>query len=70
MELKYNIIFKNIENDMDLVIQVDGNCTIENLIKLYLKRSEKGNLIVNNIERTYYIYNGWKINYENNFETI
>ena len=70
MELKYSVIFKNIENGMDLVIQVDGNCTIENLIKLYLKRSEKGNLIVNNIERTYYICNGWKINYENNFETI
>ena len=49
---------------------VKDNCTIKDLIHLYFKRKGKDNLFINNIEKTYFIYNSILINYEDNENTV
>ena len=63
-----NFIFNNICVRTPLV--VDGDETIENLIHKYFKKVEKENLIINNIEKTYFMYNCKMINYKNNKEKL
>ena len=65
LHFQYNIIFKNYSGS-DICISLDKNETIENLIKIYFKRNEKQNLITNNFEKTYFIYNGILLKYKNN----
>ena len=54
----------------DEIIIIDKNKTIQDLIKLYFRKKEKENLIVDNIENVYFIYNGNEIKYENNDQKI
>ena len=63
-----NFVFNNICIRTPLV--VDGDETVENLIHKYFKKVEKENLIINNIEKTYFIYNSKTINYKNNKEKL
>ena len=49
---------------------VKDSCTIKDLIHLYFKRKGKDNLFINNIEKTYFIYNSNLINYEDNENTV
>ena len=49
---------------------VKDSCTIKDLIHLYFKRKGKDNLFINNIEKTYFIYNSTLINYEDNENTV
>ena len=61
----YNCIFKNFLGEM-ICIYMDGNNTIEELIHSYFKKKEKENLFVDNIEYTYFVFDGHEINYQNN----
>jgi len=65
MEYKYTFIFSNSLGE-DLSINVDKDTTIEELINMYFMRKGKGNLIINNIENTYFLYNALKLEYKNN----
>ena len=65
----YNCLFHNSLGET-LVITVEDNCTIKDLIHLYFKRKGKDNLFINNIEKTYFIYNSTLINYEDNENTV
>ena len=62
-------MFSEPTGNEELII-IDKNKTIQELIKLYLKKKEKENLFVDNIENVYFIYNGNKIKYENNDQKI
>ena len=62
----HDIIFKTMGNT--ILIKIDADTTVEELIHLYFKRMEKENLYTNNIENTYFLYNGKTIDYENNKE--
>ena len=65
----YNCLFHNSLGET-LVIMVEDSCTIKDLIHLYFKRKGKDNLFINNIEKTYFIYNSTLINYEDNENTV
>ena len=65
----YNCLFHNSLGET-LVIMVKDSCTIKDLIHLYFKRKGKDNLFINNIEKTYFIYNSTLINYEDNENTV
>ena len=65
----YNCLFHNSLGET-LVIMVKDSCTIKDLIHLYFKRKGKDNLFINNIEKTYFIYNSNLINYEDNENTV
>ena len=65
----YNFLFYQEEGHQDLIV-IDGNKTIKDLIKLYFKKKEKENLLVDNIEKTYFYFNGETIKYENNKQKI
>ena len=65
----YNCLFHNSLGET-LVIMVKDSCTIKDLIHLYFKRKGKDNLFINNIEKTYFIYNSILINYEDNENTV
>ena len=69
MEYNYTFIFSNTLGE-DIVINVDKDTTIEELINMYFMRKGKGNLIINNIENTYFHYNGLTLKYKNNKEKI
>jgi len=68
-KLYYNCIFINYLGEK-LVVTVDCEMTIEELIHTYYKRKEKENLFIDNIEKTYFIYNSQKINYNNNHNKL
>ena len=61
----FNCIFKNMLGET-LVVKMDADNTIEELINSYFKKKEKENLIIENIENTYFIFNNIKIDYKNN----
>ena len=61
----YNCVFHGSLGEK-LVIIVEDSCTIKDLIHLYFKRKGKDNLFINNIEKTYFIYNSTLINYRDN----
>ena len=65
----YNCVFKNCLGE-SVVVQVNYDDSIEHLIHSYFVRKEKENLFVENIEKTYFIFDGLKINYENNEEKV
>ena len=65
----YNIIFENFVGE-NIAISVEGKTTVQELIHLYFKRKGKENLIVNNLEKAYFIYNSKILIYENNNEKI
>ena len=67
-KIVYNCIFKNLGETT--VICAEGTTTIEELIHLYFKKKEKENLFIDNIEKTYFIYNNQKIEYLNNKKEI
>ena len=67
-ESKVNVIFNNIYKN--IVLTVKSDTTIKELINEYYERMEKGNLIDENIEKTYFIYNCESINYKDNNETV
>ena len=68
-KIVYNCIFKNYIGETT-VICAEGTTTIEELIHLYFKKKEKENLFIDNIEKTYFIYNNQKIEYLNNKKEI
>ena len=68
-KIVYNCIFKNYIGESS-VICAEGTTTIEELIHLYFKKKEKENLFIDNIEKTYFIYNNQKIEYLNNKKEI
>ena len=65
----YNCVFNNCLGE-SVVVQVNYDDSIEHLIHSYFVRKEKENLFVENIEKTYFIFDGLKINYENNEEKV
>ena len=64
-EHKYAFIFKNSIGDIEY-LSANGDTTIEELINKYFLRKEKGNLITNNIEKTYFVFSSQILKYENN----
>ena len=68
-KLYYNCIFINYVGEK-LVITVDSEMTIEDLIRAYYIKKEKGNLFTDNIEKTYFIYNSHKIDYIDNHNKL
>ena len=64
-EHKYTFIFKNSIGDIEY-LSANGDTTIEELINKYFLRKEKGNLITNNIEKTYFVFSSQILKYENN----
>ena len=68
-KIVYNCIFKNYLGE-STVICAEGATTIEELIHLFFKKKEKENLFINNIEKTYFIYNNQNIEYLNNKKEI
>ena len=69
MELSsYNLIFKGFEKSIALVEK--GETKISELIKIYFKRIEKSNLLVNNVSNIYFIYNTNVINPNDYDKTI
>ena len=65
----YNCVFKNCLGE-SVVVQVNYDDSIEHLIHSYFVRKEKENLFVENIEKTYFIFDGLKINYKNNEKKV
>ena len=65
----YNFVFENFSGE-NIVIPVEGKTTVQELIHLYFKRKGKENLIVNNLEEVYFIYNSQFLNYENNNQKV
>ena len=63
-----NIIFNNFGKNISLSLK--KGTTIQELINQYYEKIEKGNLVDENIEKTYFIYNGGTIKYKDNKETI
>ena len=55
MDETYSIQFKG---DKYINIVLEGKTTLSELIEIYFKRIGKSNLLVNNIENIYFIYNG------------
>ena len=69
MELSsYNLIFNGFEKSIALVEK--GETKISELIKIYFKRIEKSNLVVNNVSNTYFLYNGQTIQTNDYDKTI
>ena len=64
----YNVIFDNIREQ--LLIKIDKNKTIKELIELYFEKKKKSNLLVDNFEYIYFIYNGNYLKYINNLQTV
>ena len=65
----FNVIFIN-SIGSETLITIKSNSTVEDLINLYLKKKEKENLMVDNIENIYFIYNGKNLKYKNNTDKI
>ena len=65
----YSFIFDNQLNST-VIINVDKNTTIEELINFYFQKKEKGNLIENNLEHTYFTYSAKFLKYKNNKEKV
>ena len=66
--INYNVIFDNIREQ--LLIYIDKNITIKELIELYFEKKKKSNLLVDNFEYIYFIYNGNYLKYINNLQTV
>ena len=64
----YSIVFKTVNEK--LLINVKRNITIKELIRQYFERKKKSNLLVDNFEYLYFIYNGYILPYENNLQTV
>lgn len=58
-EEKYTIQFKG-ESYINII--EEGENKVGELIETYFKRIKRENLLVNNIEKIYFIYNGYIIN--------
>ena len=65
----YNCVFRNCLGE-SLVVQVNQNDSIEYLIHSYFVKKEKENLFIDNIEKTYFVFDGLKIDYKNNHDKI
>ena len=66
----YNFYFHDDSNNTVVLVVDINKTTINDLIKLYFQRIEKGNLMVDNIENIYFMWNLQKIKYENNDKKI
>ena len=66
----YNFYFHDDSNNIVVLVVDINKTTINDLIKLYFQRIEKGNLMVDNIENIYFMWNLQKIKYENNDKKI
>ena len=53
-----------------IVLNVKKETKIQDLINQYFEKIQKGNLIEENFEKTYFIYNGESIYYKDNNETV
>ena len=60
----YTFIFKGFDSKL-IYISVNGKTKISQLIKLYLEKIQRLNLLINNIDNIYFIYNAQRIT---NFE--
>jgi serine/threonine protein kinase len=65
---KINCIFNNLFKN--IILNVNKETTIQELINLYFEKMGKGNLVDENIEKTYFLYNGLSIDYKDNKETV
>ena len=65
---KINCIFNNLFKN--IILNVNKETTIQELINLYFEKMGKGNLVDENIEKTYFLYNGLTIDYKDNKETV
>ena len=63
-----NIIFNN--SFKSIILSVNKETTIQELINLYFERMGKGNLVDENIEKTYFLCNCKSIDYKGNKETV
>ena len=53
-----------------ITLRVNKETTIEELINQYFEKMGKGNLVDENIEKTYFLYNCESIDYKNNKKTV
>ena len=67
-QISYNLIFNGFEKSIALVEK--GETKISELIKIYFKRIEKSNLVVNNVSNIYFLYNGQTIQTNDYDKTI
>ena len=67
-QINYNVIFDNISEQ--LLIVINKNKTIKELIEQYFEKKKKSNLLVDNFEYIYFIYNGNYLKYLNNLQTV
>jgi serine/threonine protein kinase len=64
----YNLIFNGFDKSLVFVENVETK--ISELIKIYFKRIEKSNLVVNNVSNIYFLYNGQTIQTNDYDKTI
>ena len=65
----YNVIFDNLFGDLTLIV-IEKTKTLKDLFDKYLKEKKKSNLLVENIEKLYFCYNGKKIPSTKNLQTL
>ena len=65
----YNCVFRNCLGE-SIVVQVNLDDSIEYLIHSYFMKKEKENLFIDNIEKTYFIFDGLKIDYKNKNDKV
>ena len=67
-QYQFNIIFDNVKEQ--LLIIINKKKTIKELIELYFEKKKKSNLLADNFEHIYFIYNGKYLRYKNNLQTV
>jgi len=64
----YNVVFQTEREKLNLIVK--RNTTIKELIKQYFDIKNKSNLLVDNFEYFYFIYDGEILSYENNLQKV
>ena len=64
----YNVVFQTEREKLNLIVK--RNTTIKELIKQYFDIKNKSNLLVDNFEYFYFIYDGEILPYENNLQKV
>ena len=58
----YTIIIKGL--NQKICLNVPGHTTIRQLYEQYLEKIQKKNLLINNIDNIFFVFNARKINYD------